>query len=591
MMKRGVLAGLAALALLCITIPSPSQAATGNSWIPVLPQFDNPTFHSVTFRDFLPLQFNYSVLQSSNQNGSFVCKSTSDPQCLSNQLFQFNSILKVCKTQSDVDCIESVAEISNTGSRNAAVFKSYTVTNHLNAYPADTKLAIPAGDMPSLWNIPTAPHASGNEYAVVAGVNGEVNRDGKDSPMGRYIQVSLLPVTLKDYGTGRQTQTGGWEDKKVPGVYYDFCHTGTRGQNQSFSDCGHVNDEDCLLPTDSQGKCYVQEDFKGTPKFNIQLRLSHEPNGWLHGRMTDPNVTISRDSAGQTILSVTAGISTVPMVYQGGLWASLPDNLKKFWVDCFTNMFCGFAKYIGSNPNSSWIDLNKTLEGQAQINSNVYPYSFGKRALQGMAAIAPVIGDKSTASTTLWSFRTLTNDEMNGANKCFTNTSGIKGIVSTNSTTYSAGPPELKDGSLQYQVASAHYLPDGVTPFKGTYNLVMRSDTARCIYGFTSAPIKASISVVSAEGNNDVATTVSNEKDGWLYLSANNFEFSSPTIQVKLTQDSPLPTPSPTSNTKTVAPQNSKPTPIKTTISCVKGKTIKKVTAINPKCPNGYTKK
>ena len=94
-----------------------------------------------------------------------------------------------------------------------------------------------------------------------------------------------------------------------------------------------------------------------------------------------------------------------------------------------------------------------------------------------------------------------------------------------------------------------------------------------------------------SEGHNDVATTVSNEKDGWLYLSANNFEFSSPTIQVKLTQDLPLPTPSPTSNTKTVAPQNSKPTPIKTTISCVKGKTIKKVTAINPKCPTGYVKK
>jgi len=29
----------------------------------------------------------------------------------------------------------------------------------------------------------------------------------------------------------------------------------------------------------------------------------------------------------------------------------------------------------------------------------------------------------------------------------------------------------------------------------------------------------------------------------------------------------------------------------KTTITCVKGKTIKKVTAVNPKCPAGYKKK
>jgi hypothetical protein len=35
------------------------------------------------------------------------------------------------------------------------------------------------------------------------------------------------------------------------------------------------------------------------------------------------------------------------------------------------------------------------------------------------------------------------------------------------------------------------------------------------------------------------------------------------------------------------------PTPVakKTTITCVKGKLTKKVTAVNPKCPAGYKKK
>jgi hypothetical protein len=35
------------------------------------------------------------------------------------------------------------------------------------------------------------------------------------------------------------------------------------------------------------------------------------------------------------------------------------------------------------------------------------------------------------------------------------------------------------------------------------------------------------------------------------------------------------------------------PTPVakKTTITCVKGKLTKKVTAVNPKCPTGYKKK
>jgi hypothetical protein len=158
---------------------------------------------------------------------------------------------------------------------------------------------------------------------------------------------------------------------------------------------------------------------------------------------------------------------------------------------------------------------------------------------------------------------------MNGANKCFTGAPGLKGIVTTNSTAYSAGPPEFKDGFLNYKVSSPHFQPDGKTPFKGNYNLVMRSDVARCLYGFTSAPISAVISVLSSEGSNDVATTVTGEKNGWLSLSANNFQFSAPTIQVKLTQEAPK----------------------KSTITCVKGKTSKKVTAVNPTCPTGYKKK
>ena len=53
--------------------------------------------------------------------------------------------------------------------------------------------------------------------------------------------------------------------------------------------------------------------------------------------------------------------------------------------------------------------------------------------------------------------------------------------------------------------------------FTGTYDLVKRSAVARCIYGFSSAPVKASISVVSATGSPEVATTVVGEKmDGFI---------------------------------------------------------------------------
>jgi hypothetical protein len=115
----------------------------------------------------------------------------------------------------------------------------------------------------------------------------------------------------------------------------------------------------------------------------------------------------------------------------------------------------------------------------------------------------------------------------------------------------------------------------------------MRSDVARCVYGFTAAPIRATLSIVNDEGNQKVATEILGEKNGWLYLSAGGFTYSSPTIKVKLEQDAPAPTATPTPTATAEVKVATK----KITITCIKGKTTKKVTALKPKCPTGYKKK
>jgi hypothetical protein len=119
---------------------------------------------------------------------------------------------------------------------------------------------------------------------------------------------------------------------------------------------------------------------------------------------------------------------------------------------------------------------------------------------------------------------------------------------------------------------------------KGQYNLVIRSEVARCIYGFSSAPVNAEVSVINSNGEAQIATVIVGEKSGWLYLKANNFEFSSPVIKVKLSQEAdPLAIPIPSASAKS-AVKNA-------TITCIKGKTSKKVTAVKPKCPAGFKKK
>lgn len=143
-------------------------------------------------------------------------------------------------------------------------------------------------------------------------------------------------------------------------------------------------------------------------------------------------------------------------------------------------------------------------------------------------------------------------------------------MVTTNSNAYIAGPPSFNDGVLSYKVSSPHY--DSKNEIQvGTYDLAIRSDIARCIYGFTSAPIQASVSIIYDDGQTKSATTVVSEKNNWLRLSAKGFTYSSPTVKVSLTQ------------------AGSKQA--KVTVTCVKGKTTKKVSAVNPKCPTGYKKK
>ena len=80
--------------------------------------------------------------------------------------------------------------------------------------------------------------------------------------------------------------------------------------------------------------------------------------------------------------------------------------------------------------------------------------------------------------------------------------------------------------------------------------------------------------IEDTKGVKKAATTVVSVNSTNLKISAYGFTFSSPTVRVKLMQ-------------QPVAPVVAK----KSSITCVKGKTIKKVTAINPLCPKGYKKK
>jgi hypothetical protein len=100
----------------------------------------------------------------------------------------------------------------------------------------------------------------------------------------------------------------------------------------------------------------------------------------------------------------------------------------------------------------------------------------------------------------------------------------------------------------------------------------VRSDTARCYYGFSTAPIEAKVEVLSSNGENQVATTTVNERNGFLTLAAAGFTFSAPVIKATLTQ---------VPETKKIA-----------SITCKRGSKTVTIAAgkKKAKCPAGYKK-
>jgi len=195
--------------------------------------------------------------------------------------------------------------------------------------------------------------------------------------------------------------------------------------------------------------------------------------------------------------------------------------------------------------------------------------------------------DTSSGEHRSWFLSTVGNNVANASNPCLQNKNQMIGLVTTNSAAYSPGAPDFFDGFLNYQVAGLHYRPDGKSLTIGTYDLLMRSDVARCLYNFTSAPISATVSISTESGSSQIATTIVKEADGWLQLGAYGFTYSRPIVKVKLTGTVDK------SKVKSASPTpNKSPQKVKLyTITCVKGKTVKIITAPKSMCPSGWKKK
>ena len=560
------------------SVPGYSSVTEDEQW-PIPNEFA-AGHHSVLIED--PVTgLSHSQLNGQLGDNAYLCSSLNDPNCAKATNFNFDILLPACSDKYLIDCIRSLEAIHPDGRVDRATFKRYTHTNHPNAFVGSKEKGIPDPLMPSVWEFADTSHAFGKQFGVAVGMSGSLRVDEARSTKRDFF-INLHPVSLK-LGTGGGDDVNGYANFSKCIQYYDSATTRAYvGCGAGAEDFGNYK---CAFKLQENGNCLLRHAFPVGIEFRVTVDLSEEPNGWFHGRMKDPEILIDKRDTGGVRLSVSAQSTRQPVFYWGKSYAQMSPEQRRIWDGCVPTFECFNSTRI------PWSFPNKEPDGNKR-NVQFYARPTGEKLIDFMQQFLKETGDKAVVVPSAWNIRALSSNEMSGATACFAQGKGVKGIVTTNATVYTEGPPRFDGSTLQYRVAAPHYTPQG-EEFRGTYNLVMKSGVARCLYGFTSAPINATIEVFGEGGEKSVATTVVGERDGWLYLAAHNFTFSSPTIRATISQEQPLvsPSPTPTPTPATSAPNVDSAGVIKKTIQCKKGKKSRQVSAVKPKCPDGFKRR
>ena len=534
-------------------------------WVPGFPNYQG-YYHNDLDGIYRFTSYAIAIKRDAAGNATSVvtCTDIASSDCAGTQI-AYRAVLPMCDSSISIDCFKDFVVTDGGGKPLNYTVEGQFPLGNPQYFKGSPSMKVPNGGGLTLIHIPEAPHKGGDTYLVKAEVSA-VKNQGQAEFTTRSFTLSISAVKI------------------IEGKY---AFRGTSPNLVSFNnwtiDTGYSTGPVpgyCAATSNTQ--CAKRYSLPLGMRFGLTVNLTTKLTGWLHGRVKAPEVEVSTNSFGGSTVKVLAEPIKIPV---NTAWVNndtAPQSIKDY--------------YSGKpNTGSGIFGFTEFLKPLSQIDL-LHDGNMGHDAetLKEYLAWMPALGDKAQAMPTAWTIATMSNYKVeNQVQQCLNQTDSLAGIVTTNAAEYFDGPPvfDQASGALDYKVAATHYEPDGTTVFKGSYDLVMSSKVARCIYGFTQAPISATVSVTSEAGTQSAATVVVNEKNGWLSLGAYNFTYSSPTIRVVLTGSSiseVKPTPSPTP-TPTPTPAAAKAA-VKS-IVCVKGNVAKKVTSISPKCPAGYKKR
>ncbi len=582
-MKKKLIATVASLVVLSgLAFPAVGADIPDEQYVAALPDHDVKSIPSYGIAanglGEFPTNINYLLGKKSDGNqlgvskvtGVGFCTSLADSACVGAPVLQYKAQIGLCSDVLTNDCISEIT-IKNQDGSNIDFTTSSFPGARTGDFKGDPSMGLPSGGPTPLITVPGLPHAGGNRYLIVVSAVGYKLPDApKFNPAS--ITASIYAVNIES------------KFNSLPGI-----QTSLNWYDKLDFSLGAWTNPSTACPIYTTTECAQPYSIPVNAQFGFKLKLSNPVKGWLHGRVDGISSEISLDPSGNQTISIQGNPVIVPSAYGWAKKSEVSKSIADFYgkvrqpiggagFGC-TNDPTGGAATNGCD-SKFWVSVLRFLRADQE-------------SMDEFLSWLPALQDKASKAPTIWRWETMGTDGTSDV--CYQNTSNLSGFVSTNATQYLSGPPVFNksEESLDYKVAAPHYLPNG-KEFLGSYNLIINAQVARCLYGFTDAPIQANVSVTSADGQARVATTSLVERGGWLKLSANGFTFSNPTVKVKLSQEKlvPVPTPTPSASATPSPAASTKPAAAKkTSVTCVKGKTSKKVTTVNPKCPTGFKKK
>ncbi len=412
------------------------------------------------------------------------------------------------------------------------------VPDAMKKFIANKSLNRPAGGNLWMWKFNKLQHRGGS--LILPSVQfestrktGDKNSDPFRSPI---VRIGLYPVAMEAANSCISDGKGG---------------------------CAAYRDVPGLLKS-IDGTSIVSDKFLAGQKLGIEFRSSIAWTRWSAATINEISFE-HRRSGEDYVYRISGAPAVIPGVTTN--IAITNENERVLREIAGANFQCpqGEDKLAQCRASVS-------IGGKDGAGSTDFPYKL-------LEKVEPLTDGRSTVAIQHWLIQTNINSENYSQLECVKNYKGSQpvGISSSNATLAQDSPPvwDAENQSFTYRVAAFGKLPDGKL-FKGDYSLIIPAGIAKCLWADSLTNARLELSVINSDGTQNIATVTTKMSPEKFAFHAAGFHFSSPKLVARVVS-SKIPA--------------SAQLPAKKTITCVKGKLVKKVTAPQPKCPTGYKKR